>query len=243
MDFEAFKKFLFGSSERQETPTDTGYISQSVQTEPNLIQRVGGTMKDGFDILMDLIKGEPQPEAEAVLPEPSNIPAIEGTPTPAPEYQPQNLEELIALIDRGFQNFNSGQLPVATLSGELAQSGKRLADETEGRIDPLMGAIIALKESRGGLDEKPKQNANYFNIMQPSGELADYQGNPARAINDPPNTLSFEGLLRQGGGYQNFRDTGNLADFFSRFTPTSDPLNPGIEEQINQYNKLRELFK
>jgi hypothetical protein len=106
-----------------------------------------------------------------------------------------------------------------------------------------MATIIALKESRGGLDPKPKAAGNYFNIMKPDGSgIVDYNGNPARSINDPPNTLSFEGLLRNGGNYQKFRNSGNLKDFFQHFTPKSNPLNPGYDEQIGQYNKLRDLF-
>ncbi|MBV6446344.1 MAG: hypothetical protein IFNCLDLE_02637 [Ignavibacteriaceae bacterium] len=157
-------------------------------------------------------------------------------------YQPQSLDEIKTLIDRGFQNFNGGKSPVATLSAELAATGKRLSDGTGGKIDPMMAAIIALKESRGGLDPKPRAAANYFNIMKPGKGLANYGGNPARAISHPTETLNFEGLLRQGGVYQNFRDSGDLADFFEKFTPVSDPLNPSIEEQVNQYNQLRELF-
>lgn len=151
-----------------------------------------------------------------------------------PQDQTASLEETIRT---GLQSSPFSASPLSTMSAQLAQAGSQLPKT----VDPLLPTIVALMESRGLLDPKPRLANNPYNIM--TGGLVNYPS-PEVAIlgGGPRNQLGLLGLLREGGLYQDFRESGNLADFFRRFTPRSDPLNPSTEELLARYQSLRELF-
>lgn len=167
--------------------------------------------------------------------QPESYPTPSPSPSPSQSPQPTDLQ---TQIESGLSRFGerAGQVPpIATQSAQLAQAGSQLPDT----ISPFFPTILSLMESRGLLDEAPAQNSNPYNIMAP--DLVNYQ-DPSQAILGGGGKLGLSGLLREGGLYQDFRDTGDLNTFFNRYTPPSDPLNPSNQELVDRYNTLLELF-
>jgi len=155
------------------------------------------------------------------------------SPTPTPTPTPTNFQQL---IETGLKSF-PGNPPMATLSGELSQAGQGLG----GKADPLLPTIIGLMESRGLLNPQPAAAANPFNIMQ-NGVPVDYGGKPADAIIGGNGHQGLAGIMKPGGIYNDYLQSGNLGDFFSHFTPPSDPRNPSQEELIQRYNDLKQQY-
>lgn len=168
--------------------------------------------------------------------QPSPSPSV--SPQPSPSMAPSQ-DTLQQQIDSGLQRFSQragSEVPIASLSAELAQAGRQLPQEIN---QPFLPTILALMESRGLLDSRPAQYANPYNVMAP--DLVQY-ANPQQAILGGDGKLGLMGLLREGGPYQSFRETGNIADFFNTFTPSSDPLNPSNQDLVDRYNSLLSLF-
>lgn len=169
--------------------------------------------------------------------QPSPTPTVQPSSTPMPSPSPRpGQEQLQQQIQAGLSRFSEPAPPIASLSAELAQAGAQLPPT----VDPFLPTILALMESRGLLDQRPAESANPYNIMAPS--LVQYQ-DPGQAILGGDGKLGLMGLLREGGLYQDFRDTGDLSTFFNRFTPASDPLNPSNDELVSRYNTLLQLFQ
>lgn len=154
--------------------------------------------------------------------------------TPIPDQQPHQAPQQPSMRDRISSGLSKYQqdIPVATLSGELAQAG-------EGLPDPFLPVIMSLMETHGG--EKMATPNNLFNI----GPGITYD-DPITAIlgGGARDQKGLKGLLREGGPYQQYRDTGNLEDFFSRFTPPGEAYgNPSMEELLQRYAALRSYFE
>lgn len=168
----------------------------------------------------------------------SGTPAV-ASPTPTVTPAPKNLQDLSARIQAGLTKWGNGTAPpVATMSGSLAEAGQNLPD-------PLLPAILALKESRGGQDAIPAKNANPYNIFYPGTQKSvDYNGvgGLKTAILGGNGKLGFAGLLRPGGIYSDYLNSGNLSDFFSHYSPPGQG-NAAMEEQLRQYNVLKSYFQ
>lgn len=181
---------------------------------------------------------------EAIPQWPSPSPSPSPSPTPqgstlGAQYNPSDLEKAIS---SGLASSNFANAPISTLSAQLANAGSRMT----GKGDPYLPTIIALMESRGLLDPKPQAAANPYNIML-GGHLVNYEGNPGLAIQGGQDTRGvnrkgFAGILRPGGPYSDYLQSGNLKDFFAHFTPASDPLNPSPDELVSRYQNLRQMF-
>lgn len=162
--------------------------------------------------------------APASTPTPTIAPM--ATATPAPSAPPSDLEGVIRKAMAAY-----GNPPVATLSAELAQAG-------EGLPDPLLPAVVSLKESSGG--KKLTYPNNFVNILQP-GKF-DYptpQSNITGEHGD--DRWSFKELLNEGSAYGKYRKSGDLADFFQSYTPPGGS-NASLEDQIAMYNLLKEKY-
>lgn len=167
----------------------------------------------------------PAPQATGA---PAATPTIApmATATPAPSAPPSDLEGVIRKAMAAY-----GNPPVATLSAELAQAG-------EGLPDPLLPAIVSLKESSGG--KNLTHPNNFVNILQP-GKF-DYptpQSNITGEHGD--DRWSFKELLNEGSPYAKYRNSGDLADFFRPYTPPGG-ANASLEDQIAMYNALKEKY-
>ena len=176
----------------------------------------------------------PIPEREIIGNKQNAAPLVKQVQ--ASETSPTRQRVTQQQIEAGLNRFKQPAPPIATLSAQLAEAGNRLP----ANADPLLPTILALMESRGLLDPKPAAASNPYNIMAPN--LVDYQ-DPSVAILGNDQKLGLSGLLRQGGLYQDYLDSGDLSLFFNRFTPSSDPLNPSNNELIQRYNTLSELFQ
>ncbi len=157
-------------------------------------------------------------ETKLISPLPSSTP----TPTQNPLQQQ---------IERGISKYDQ-TMPIATLSAPLAKVGQGLPDS-------LLPVILALMESGGGRNITSGAN-NLYNISP--GQGITYP-DLATAIlgGGQRNQLGLKGVLEKN--YPDYLRSGNLTDFFSRFTPESDLRNPSIEESIKRYNLLRTLFE
>lgn len=177
----------------------------------------------------------PTPDTTAA---PTTMPSVAPTATPQPMDTPgadgEVPADLEGVIRKAMQAY--GNPPVATLSGELAQAG-------QGLPDPLLPAIVSLKESSGG--KHLTHPNNFVNILDPRG--ADYSSPAANLIDNPgDNRFSFSELMKQPA-YAQYRDSGNLADFFSKYTPDHDRngnrnSNATIADQIKMYNQLKDQY-
>lgn len=174
---------------------------------------IGGYVRPSLEQL-GLMKPPP-----VVSPVPTGY--VPPTPTPTPNYPD--------IISRGMQNFSPDAVPAASMSSQLAQAG-------QGLPDPLIAAVMALIESGGG---QHMRNNNLFNIG-PGISYPDLQ--TAIVGGGQNNQLGFQGIMREGGPYQQYRQSGNLGDFFNTFTPPS-PGNPTLEELLKSYYELRKLFE
>ncbi len=217
---------------------------------------VGNGMVGVGQFVDNLLNGS-KPKTPAVQAAPPNLAAIVKTasvPTAAPVVPtttpvatpPSNLADLTKQIQNGFSNWSGGTPPpIATQSANLATAG-------QGLPDPLLPAIMTLIESRGMQDATPKANANPYNIFYPGTQNSvDYQGNPDTAIlgGTTPSgdkKAGFIGSLK-GGIYNDYLKSGNLADFFSHYSPPSDvaggdPNNPTMQDLLDRYASLRSNF-
>lgn len=170
-----------------------------------------------LETILGLFRSSPSP---IVSPVPDN---------PMSQYNPQ--EQAATRISQGMQKFSPDTVPMATMSSELSQAGQGLPDE-------LLPAIIGLMESGGGQHMK---NNNPYNI----GPGIKYPDLRTSIIGGgDKNQKGLKGLLREGGPYQKYRDSGKLEDFFNTFTPPGiENGNPSMEELISRYKKLRLLFQ
>lgn len=208
-----------------------GFLNDYVIPDPS------GQRKTWDQKTQDFYNDNP-PVSPLAQPIQAQDPSVNQVESPQ-EYQPQNLDDLVNKIQGGM-NKGFGDSPMASMAGEMAQTGKRLADSTQGKVDPLIAAIIALKESGGGKNTSTPEANNPYNIKL--GGVVDYP-DLKTAIQGGNGKQGFEGLLREGGLYQDFRDSGDMGQFFKKYTPVADPLNPGIGDQVQQYNQLRALFE
>lgn len=159
------------------------------------------------------------------------------TPSPAPTDNqfgvPRDQAALEEIITAGLADSNFADAPISTLSGQLAQAGAGLPEA----VDPLLPVILSLMETSGGRNLSAPNNL--FNI----GPGISY---PDPVVNilggGPQDQLGLAGVLRPGGIYDPFLQTGDLSEFFRTFTPETDPANPSNEELVNRFNTLRDIF-
>ena len=191
-----------------------GPFDAFLSTLGNLGNSIGGYVRPSLEQL-----GLLKPPA-VVSPIPQGY--VPPTPTPTPNYSD--------IISRGMQNFSPGNVvPAASMSSQLATAG-------QGLPDPRIAAVLSLMESGGG---QRMRNNNLFNLG-PGIPYPDLQ--TAILGGGENNQFGFKGIMREGGPYQDYRQSGNLEDFFSIFTPPG-PGNPTIEELLNSYYELRKLFE
>jgi hypothetical protein len=178
--------------------------------------------------------------AERLAGQRSSQETIKEAETVADEIVRPSREELEENIKRGLRRAGFAKAPIATQSAELAQAGEELPEN----IDQYLPTIISLMESRGLQDIIPAQKSNPYNIFYPGTQTPVDYGSPDVAIlgGGPKNKYGFMGIMREGGPYQEFRESGKLEDFFRKFTPSSDPNNPSNEELVRRYEKLRQYF-
>lgn len=148
-------------------------------------------------------------------------------PVVAKTAKPKDL--LLESIQKGLLDY--GSPPVATQAAALAEAGRGLPD-------PYLPAILSLIETGGGRKITRGSN-NLFNIL-PTRAGVDYPDYKT-AILGGGSQKGLRGLLRKGGLYQDYLDSGNLSDFFTRYSPPSE--NASIEDQLSRYQELRSLFE
>lgn len=185
-----------------------------------------------------------------VIGDPSQMKLTYGSGTPQPM---QNIPQPVAQassggisadqIRQGFEKF-APNTPLATQSGVLAQSLQSLSPQ----IDPKLILALALKETRGGADLVGRQQGvnNDYNVRY-GGKLINYP-DLQTALSGGPNPLEggaqSKGLINMLNGplYQNYRQSGNLADFFNTYSNPKDN-NPPIATQIQQIQQLMKNFQ
>ena len=160
---------------------------------------------------------------------------VDATPSQAPS-KPQNIG-LAQQIASGISGY-APQSPLIQQAQSLAQLGQQTPD-------PLLAAVLALKESSGLNPSNPNSRAmaqanNPFGI-KPGGVLAEYPDLITAILGGgPKKQRGLKGVL-SSGAYDKYLKSGDLADFFAAYTPEG-PGNPTIKQSIEQYNKLRKYF-
>lgn len=145
-------------------------------------------------------------------------------------------------ISQGLEKSGFGKAPIASELDAFVEAGEMLGERG---VDPLLPVIVALMESGGGANVKDPGANNPFNIFKPGTENPAQYANFRESLFGPEGsgeTLNLMGLLREGGLYQDFIDSGDVSMFFDRFTPGSDPRNPSNKELVERFNKLKSNF-
>lgn len=152
--------------------------------------------------------------------------AVQGARTMQP------VSDLERNIQAGYNRYSNPQVPVATLSAQLAEAGSQLPD-------PYLPAVLALMETQG-LRQARTPN-NIFNV----GPDFDYP-DPETAIlgGGPRNQMGLIGLLTKSGLYDDYMQSGDLTDFFDTYTPPGEEYgNPEMEQLLERYYSIRDLFE
>lgn len=164
-------------------------------------------------------------------------PDLKIKPVQAQEPRPSSSD-----FQSGFKKFNTNA-PVATASPYFAEAAQKMP----AKVDPFLAAIIALMETGGGMNTASSNNL--FNLsgtqngQQGFVSYPDFQTSLLGGSNQGVQSQGFVGTILNNPAYENFRNTGNLADFFNAYTPPgADYGNPSLEELISRYNALRALF-
>lgn len=155
------------------------------------------------------------------------------TPTPAPQYN-ATTQEILKRIMAGYQKM--GNPPIATQAGNLATLG---AEVQRRGGNPYLPAALALKET-GGLRYGPAQTINNPFGIGPGVKYPDLK----TAILGGNNQQGLRGVLLNGI-YDEYLKTGNLQDFFKRYTPVDavGHNNPSYKDQIALMNELLSNFE
>lgn len=172
-----------------------------------------------------------QDQANELLGQQATTNTVQPSPQPSPQPQSQGAISPEQL-QTGFNRFSNPPPPIAQYAPQLAQAG-------QGLPDPLLPAVIALMET-GGLDPNKTATPNNAYNLGPGFAYPD----PATSIvgGGPNNQKGLEGVLK-GGLYDDYLQSGDLADFFNKFTPPGQEYgNPSMEELIQRYMLIRELF-
>ena len=158
--------------------------------------------------------------------------------SPQPTQQIQSIDPLEQMISQGLAKYPGGA-PIATLSAQLAKSGRQIQ---KAGGDPLLPTVISLKESQGGKKQVGINNPYGLRGTQNGSQQFINYATPEEALfgGTIAHPLGFMGNLFKN--YQPYLKSGNLADFFSTYTPISDSRNPSIQNQIDLYNQLRSYF-
>lgn len=157
-------------------------------------------------------------------------------PTQQPTQQPVRQIPTSQEFQKGFARFGSN-VPVASASPVFAEAAKQLPPT----VDSLLPAIIALMESGGGQKVTGVNNAWNLSDGQKFVDYPNYQTALLGGDNNGVQSKGFIGNLLHNPAYEQFRKTGDLADFFSSYTPPGNG-NPSMGELISRYQKLRQLF-
>jgi hypothetical protein len=194
------------------------------------------------------IQNKPQVMAQQTGPQiGSGQPAVSPTPTQQPNpfqgiipqehAQAQSIlpDQLTQQIQQGFQKWGGASVPAATLSASFARAG-------QGLPDPLMPAVLAIKETGGG--KHLADTNNLLNIQYNGIGNSPYE-KPEYGIEGGGGHGGFPKVINNGM-YKDYLKSGNLADFFKVYTPTYDKngkqINAPIDKQIAAYNAIRSNF-
>lgn len=149
------------------------------------------------------------------------------TPTPTP-----TLGQITQNIQKGFIKYGIDPNTAQQNAQYFAQAG-------QGLPDPYLPATIALKESSGGKTSQGQNN--WINIMSPGTDTPVDYPDMQTALLGGNGHAGFKGIMNSGI-YNDYLKSGNLNDFFSHYTPASDPRNADYSSQIQTYNQLRSNF-
>jgi hypothetical protein len=206
-----------------------GYVGNSVGQVGKDIVKNG---KEAFAAPMATPSAKIIPTKIATAIKPTIMPTItpmqkKVTPTPIMTVPTSDLTNK---IKQGFMNYGPST-PAAQYADSFAKAG-------QGLPDPLMPAVLALKETSGG--HRLSHQNNYMNI----GPEIDYPSVQSNLVGGE-GKKGFVGVINSGM-YDKYLKSGNLADFFSVYTPTYDKngkqINDTLEKQISDYNLLRSYF-
>lgn len=149
-----------------------------------------------------------------------------ATPTAKPTPDVKKIAEMIKAGLEAYAQKSGYENPLATMSGELAQGAV-----DNNLPDPYMPPTMNLMET-GGSKHMAQPN-NYFN----------WGTNPKPDINTSiDRMITGVGNTGDTGLYQDYLKTGEMSDFFKKYTPSSDPKNPNYDELMKRYTQLRGYF-
>lgn len=139
--------------------------------------------------------------------------AATPTPTPPPAQA----------FEQGFNAY--GNIPLTDYANEFQQ-----AAQNSPLPDPYLPAVLGIMETSGGQNMKYANNP--FNWGMQDMESIPY-------VID----RIYSGIGGRMPYYKNYLESGNLEDFFNSYTPPGpEHGNPSMEELLQRYQKIRDLF-
>ena len=208
------------------------FLNNLGQSLANYFSPALSTVKNVFDELIPTRKAAAM--GSSAVPE-INVPQPSSTPQPASMPSAETYTQ-------GFNNFGT-DLPVASYAPQFAEAATQLPET----IDPLLPAIIALMETGGGVNTAANNNPfNIRGIQDGQTQFIDYPDIATALLGGENQGVTSSGLLGQlltNAAYDSFRQSGNLEDFFTSYTPPGEAYgNPSLDELIARYTDLRDLF-
>lgn len=163
----------------------------------------------------------------------------------APQQPQQRQAPTAAQFKQGLQAYDP-RTPLATGSAQLAQGAAQLPP----KVDPYLAAVISLMETHGGLYQAAQNDPfNTYGIQNGRSQFINYPDLTTAILGGNNNGVpaqGFYGNIMNNSAYAPFRQSGNLSDFFSAYTPWKDKqgniINPDPQTLIDRYNSLRHYF-
>lgn len=181
--------------------------------------------------------GQPQQWYTGAPPNQNQI-KLSAPKTKAQQYNPQ-FQKLVDTIQKGFNRYGS---PMATAAADFAQAGYSMQQKYP-KVDPLLAAVISLKETSGGKHMSPGSANNVLNIgpgINYPTIAANVIGGGTGGVNGGPQQ-GFLGTILNNPAYKKYLQSGNINDFFPSYTPAGGG-NASIPRQVDEYNQLRNVF-
>jgi len=192
----------------------------------NLLDRISS----GFT---SLFKRDDEKEKDA-------IPSFEhwDKPEATPKQKVVTPEE----VEAGIRKFDASS-PLLQFTQELSDAANAMPK----KADRWLPVVMAIMETGAGV--KLSAANNPFNLRGEQGgrtKFIDYPDIPTAirgGDNNGVKSKGFVGTLNESTHYEQYRQTGNLEDFFAKFTPPGKEYgNPSVEELTGRYNSIKKDY-
>lgn len=142
-------------------------------------------------------------------------------------------------IEAGLRKFDASS-PLLQFTDELAEAANRMPK----KADRWLPVVMAIMETHAG--KKLSAENNPYNLRGQQGGKSKFIDYPDMRVsilggdNNGTPAKGFVGQINEAPFYQRFRETGDIKDFFEKFTPPGKEYgNPSMEELVSRYDSIK----